>query len=54
MRLRVKAMPPRHEHRLQEIRWERKTEKQQMERLSATLVKKVKSGGAKLSVEPAA
>ncbi len=47
MKVRLRSQVQGHEQRLQEIRWERKAETQQIERLSATLVKKVKSSKAK-------
>ncbi len=46
MRLRDRLEPQRYEHRIQHLRWERKAESKQVERLSAILVKKVSSGQA--------
>ena len=43
MRLNERLEPQRYEQRLQEIRWERKAETKQVERLSAILVKKASS-----------
>jgi hypothetical protein len=43
MNVRLRPQVQRHQQRLQEIRWERKAETQQIERLSATLVTKVES-----------
>jgi hypothetical protein len=54
MKLPFSSQAGRHERRLQEIRWERKAETQQIERLSATLLKKTKSTKAKESANPAA
>jgi hypothetical protein len=54
MKLRVSSQAGRHERRLQEIRRERKAETQQIERLSATLLKKTKSIKVKESANTAA
>jgi hypothetical protein len=54
MKVRLRPQAQGHEQRLQEIRWERKAETQQIERLSATLVKKAKSSKAKRLADPAA
>jgi hypothetical protein len=43
MKLRHKSEPQRYEQRLQELRWERKIEAKQAERLCAVLAKKVDS-----------
>jgi hypothetical protein len=43
MKLRDKWEPHRYEQRLQELRWERKTEAKQAERLCAVLAKKLRS-----------
>ncbi|MGA8506108.1 MAG: hypothetical protein WB762_10920 [Candidatus Sulfotelmatobacter sp.] len=54
MKVRLRPQAQGHEQRLQEIRWERKAETQQIERLCATLVKKVKFSKAKRLADPAA
>jgi hypothetical protein len=51
MKLRDKWDPQRYEQSLQEVRWERRTETKQIERLSAILAKKV---GSTNSTEAAA
>jgi hypothetical protein len=43
MKLRDNWEPRRYEQRLQALRWERKAEAKQTERLSAVLAKKVRS-----------
>jgi len=43
MKLRDRLEPQRYEQRLQEIRWERESEKRQVERLCAVLAKKERS-----------
>ena len=54
MRLRDRLEPQRYEQRVQNVRWERKAETKQVERLSAILVKKMSSGQATaLSVKAA-
>jgi hypothetical protein len=53
MKLRDKCQPQRYEQILQEVRWERRFETKQAERLSAILAKKVgfpKSTGAAVRV----
>ena len=46
MKLRDRLEPQRYEQRIQLARWERKAETKQAERLSAILVKKMRSGQA--------
>jgi hypothetical protein len=53
MKLRDKSKPQRYEQRLQELRWERKIEAKQAQRLFAVLAKKVGSTNSTAAVRAA-